>query len=342
MNRPSSSPQPQTTMGPEAIHQLYFAFAPSYVLAAAVQLDLFSRIAAAGGTAAEVAQAGQLSPRGVGMLLDLLAALGLLVKTGQSFELTDSADRFLVRQSPDYIGVTLEHEPPWNSWSHLVETIRTGKPYWRLEQQDTGQSFFPLLVRNLHVVNREPARRAAQVLGAGATHSSLSVIDIACGSGVWGIAIAECDRRARITAQDFPGMLDITRQYLKQHQVEDRYDFLPGDLKEVEFGRQRFDLALLGNIVHSEGESSSRRLFQRLSEALRPGARIAIIDMVPNDERTGPVFPLIFALHMLVNTRDGGTFTFAEYDQWLKEAGFSRVQTADIGSHSPMIIGTKE
>src|SRR5947209_20423306 len=104
----------------------------------------------------------------------------------------------------------------------------------------------------------------------------MSVIDIACGSGIWGIAVAEADKEARITAQDFPGLFETTRAYLKRHGVEDRYDFLPGDLKEVDFGENRYDLALLGNIVHSEGEASSQDLFKRLYRALKPGGRMVI------------------------------------------------------------------
>jgi hypothetical protein len=42
---------------------------------------------------------------------------------------------------------------------------------------------------------------------------------------------------------------------------------------------------------------------------------------------------------MLVNTEAGDTYTLAEYTEWLNEAGFPRVETSDIGSHSPAIIG---
>jgi ubiquinone/menaquinone biosynthesis C-methylase UbiE len=191
-------------------------------------------------------------------------------------------------------------------------------------------------------MNMEPARRLAASLGAGATQTGLRVVDIACGSGVWGIAMAEADREAHVTAQDFPGVFTVTREFVKRHNLEDRFDYLPGDLKEVDFGEGRYDLTILGNIVHSEGERSSRDLFRRLYRALRPGGRIAILEMVPNDERTGPPFALLFALNMLVNTEEGSTYTLAEYTDWLKEAGFSRVETVDIGSHSPAIIGVKE
>ncbi|MDQ3918494.1 MAG: methyltransferase domain-containing protein, partial [Acidobacteriota bacterium] len=121
-----------------------------------------------------------------------------------------------------------------------------------------------------------------------------------------------------------------------------RFDFLAGDLKEVDFGESQYDVALLGNILHSEGEESSRDLLRRLHRALRPGGRVVVIDMLPNDARTGPPYQLIFALNMLVNTERGDTYTLAEYTCWLNEAGFPRVETADIGSHSPAVIGQKD
>ncbi|EQD30286.1 methyltransferase type 12, partial [mine drainage metagenome] len=157
----------------------------------------------------------------------------------------------------------------------------------------------------------------------------------------WGIAMAEADREARITAQDFPALLEVTREYLRRHGVEAQFEFLPGDLKQVDFGANRFDVALLGNIVHSEGERSSRDLFKRLHRALGPQGRIVIIDMIPNEDRSGPPFPVFFALNMLVNTLEGDTYTLGEYTRWLTEAGFTKVETADVGSHSPIIIGTK-
>jgi hypothetical protein len=45
---------------------------------------------------------------------------------------------------------------------------------------------------------------------------------------------------------------------------------------------------------------------------------------------------------MLINTETGDTYTLAENTRWLNDAGFARVETADIGSHSPAVIGYKE
>jgi ubiquinone/menaquinone biosynthesis C-methylase UbiE len=319
-----------------------FSFAPSRILTAAVQLGVFSHLAAGRETAADVARAAGASERGMAMLLDALAGLQLLTKAGGRYRLTPLSAQYLVRESPDYTGAMMEEDSLWESWGKLTEAVRTGRPPRRVEQQAEAERFFPILIRSLHVMNREPARRTAQALGAGGARPGARVLDVACGSGVWGIAYAEADRQARLTLQDFPAVLEHTRGYLERAGVLDRCDFLPGDLKRVDFGADRYDVALLGNIVHSEGEASSRDLFARLHRALAPGGRVVVIDMVPDEGRTGPPFALIFALNMLVNTETGGTYTLSEYTRWLQGAGFRRVETADVGSHSPVIVGVKE
>jgi len=338
-------PQPQgagSDPNPELLHQINFSHVPSRVLATGVQLGVFTHIADGKRTAEAIARAAKANPRGMRMLLDALVACQFLSKQDSRYGLSPLAEKFLVRQTPDYLGGMMETDDLWEAWRHLAKAVRTGKPVHRVESEKKAVKFFPSLVSTLHITNREPARRAAEALGIGAGRRGLSIVDVACGSGVWGIALAQADPQARITAQDFPGMLRHTRKYLKGACVEDRFDYLPGDLKEVDFGKARFDLAVLGNIVHSEGERSSRALFRRLYRALRSGGRIAIVDMIPNDSRTGPPFPIFFALNMLLNTQAGDTYTLAEYAEWLLKAGFQRVSTADIGSHSPLIIGYKK
>lgn len=334
-------PQPMSALGPEQLMQMSMSFMPARVLSSALQLDLFSQIASGNRTATEISSAVGAHERATRMLLDALVGLQLLGKNRDGYELTPVAEDFLVRSSPTYMGTMMENDHIWNAWSQLTEVVRTGKPAIFVEEQAKAEEFFPMLVRSLHIMHTEPARRLAAALTGGAAQTGLRVIDIACGSGIWGISVAEADPQARVTAQDFPGVFDVTRQFVNRHNLEDRFDYLPGDLKEVDLGEERYDLAILGHIVHSEGERSARSLFKRLNRALSPGGRVAILEMIPNDERTGPPFALLFALNMLVNTEEGGTYTLAEYTDWLKEAGFSRVETVDIGSHSPAIIGIK-
>jgi ubiquinone/menaquinone biosynthesis C-methylase UbiE len=239
------------------------------------------------------------------------------------------------------MGHLFEDERTMEQWNHLNDAIRSGKPLRKAGNPAEEAASFEGLARSLHVVNWVSAGKAAQILGAGSSHTGMKVLDIACGSGVWGIAIAMTDPQSRITAHDFPGILKITEAYAKQYHVEKQFTFLSGDLKTTDFGEDRFDLAILGNIIHSEGERSSREFLVRMNRSLKTSGRIAIIDIVPDEGRTAPQSSLIVALAMLLDSEEGDLFTLSEYKQWLEEAGFVQIETSDIGSHSPIIIGHK-
>jgi len=65
------------------------------------------------------------------------------------------------------------------------------------------------------------------------------------------------------------------------------------------------------------------------------------MDYVPDEERKSPTLPLLLALNALLGTREGDTFTFSEYRQWLMSAGFNAVKTIEISGHSPVMVGLK-
>ena len=86
---------------------------------------------------------------------------------------------------------------------------------------------------------------------------------------------------------------------------------------------------------------TSRELLRKVFAALAPGGTIAIAEMVPNEERTGPPFALIFALNMLVHTDAGDTFTFGEMTKWLRETGFVEPRQLEIPGPSPLLLAMK-
>ncbi|HVB99054.1 MAG TPA: class I SAM-dependent methyltransferase [Candidatus Dormibacteraeota bacterium] len=339
MSAPHSSSRPLP--GPQRFQQMHFSFAAERVLSASLQLNVFSTIAAGKQSATEIAAATGASERGMRMLLNALVAFELLGKRDGAYELTADAERYLVRESPDYMGAMFESDEMWDTWKNLAEAVRLGASPRSINRHEVAEAFFPTLIRTLHISNREPARRlAAQIVRPGAT-AGLRVLDIGCGSGVWSLAVAAADPEARVVALDLPKVLESTRRFVAAESMSERYEFIPGDFQDFEYPAGKFDLAILGNIVHAENETRTRRLFSQIHRALGPAGRLAIIDMIPNEERTGPPFPVLFALNMLLHTDEGNTYTMSQYGNWLAGAGFAGVETVDIASHSPAIVATK-
>ncbi|MCX5786926.1 MAG: class I SAM-dependent methyltransferase, partial [Elusimicrobia bacterium] len=130
----------------------------------------------------------------------------------------------------------------------------------------------------------------ARKLGVGSRWRGLKILDVGAGSGVWSIAALEEDLSSTAVALDFPKILAITREYAAKAGVTDRLTFLEGSMHEARFEAGEYDLVLLGNICHSEGEAATRTFLKGLEPALRPGGKVAVIDMIPNEDRTGPAF----------------------------------------------------
>jgi ubiquinone/menaquinone biosynthesis C-methylase UbiE len=170
--------------------------------------------------------------------------------------------------------------------------------------------------------------------------NEVCVLDLAAGSGIWGIVLAQKSPLVQVTAVDWSGMIPTTKRITAKFGVRDRFKFIEGDLLQADFGRG-YDIATLGHILHSEGEERSRRLLKKIFRTLKYGGTIAIAEWLVNDERTGPPPSLMFAVQMLVNTEKGDTFSFNEIKNWLEEAGFKKARTLKAPAPSPLILATK-
>ncbi len=222
----------------------------------------------------------------------------------------------------------------------LREVLEHGQPVGGVNQHDGGAEFFQQFVEDLFPLSYPAARVLAAELRIAEAKGPVSVLDLAAGSGVWSIALAQASPRVRVTAVDWPEVLEVTRRVAARYGVEDRYSFVAGDLGLADFGSGH-QVATLGHILHSEGEARSRELLAKTFAALAPGGTIAIQEFLVDKERAKAASGLIFAVNMLVATDQGDTYTFEEIAGWLKDAGFAKPRTLDSPGPSPLILATK-
>ncbi len=311
-------------------------------LAAAVELDLFTHVAEGNSTAQKIAAAAGVSEHGARRLLDALGALGYLKKTKQIYRLTPIASEFLVRGKPFYMGSAVSVGKMLSTaWSNLANVVRDGRPFNAGMSDEDRESFFAQLVPAIFTTSFTAASAAVKSLPPTVRRRIKRILDIGAGSAAWSIPFAKAIKGARVTVADYPEVTQVTRQFTEGWGVADRYEYLEGDFHQVDFGAERFDLAILGHIVHGEGADQGQRLLKRVCDALGEGGLLLIAEFIPNDDRSGPVMPLLFGLNMLINTESGDVFTLREYRDWLKAAGFRKVTTIPAPHISPLILATK-
>jgi ubiquinone/menaquinone biosynthesis C-methylase UbiE len=322
--------------------QFAWGYAPTLIIEAAVRHQVFDLLDESPKTIQQLAKKSGASERGLTAIANALVGLNFLLRKGERYALTPESAAFLVSTRPGFLGALYRHMASqiMPKWLQLGRVVRTGKPAMAVNDQKTGAAFFAEFVEALFPMGYHAVVALGEHLKISQTKTPIHVLDIAAGSGVWGIALAEQSQLVRISAVDWPEVLKVTKRVAKRRGVGNRLEIIPGDLGKVDFGSD-YQVATLGHILHSEGRERSRRLLRKVFKALAPGGTIVIGEFVPNDERTGPPTALIFAVNMLVNTEQGDTFTFAEMSQWLRESGFRNPRKLDVGGVSPLILATK-
>jgi ubiquinone/menaquinone biosynthesis C-methylase UbiE len=323
--------------------QLGWGYAAPLIMEAAVRHGIFDLLDQGPRTLEEIAGDTGASRRGLRAILNALVGLQLLSKDGGGrYALTPESSAFLVSSRPGYIGGMLRHAsrdliPRWLS---LTETVHTGTNDLAAGHQKSSAEFFHDFVADIMPMSVAPAKALAEALRVADAAAPLSVLDVAAGSGVWSIMLAKRSPQVRVTAVDWPGVLEVTREMAERFGVADRYTYIGGDLATADFGRGHH-IATLGHILHALGETGSRALLQKTYDSLGPGGTIAIQEFLVNDDRTGPPMALIFAVNMLVGTEEGDTFSFQEIAGWLREAGFENARTLDAPGPSPIILANR-
>ena len=337
MTNPSTAP-----VTPERIMQFAWGYAPPLVLEAAIRHRVFDLLDSGPKTVQELHTEAGASERGLAAIANALVALDFLAKDNQGrYSLTPESAAFLVSTKPGFHGGLIRHcsQHLIPKWLRLNEIVETGQPVEAVNEETTGGDFFEKFVNDIFPMSYPAAQAVVQHLNfkAGAP---VRVLDLAAGSGVWGIALAQSNEQVRVTAVDWPRVIPVTKNTVARFGLSDRFSFVEGDLQQADFGKD-YAVATLGHILHSEGEQRSRELLAKTFEALGSGGTIVIAEFLANADRTGPVNAMLFAVNMLVATESGNTFSFEEISSWLREAGFVNARTVESPGPSPLILATK-
>lgn len=327
--------------------ELSFHFAPQIVLSTALRLGIFAAIAKGAKSVEGIASATESSPRGMRMILNCIAAMGLLDKDRERYSLNNLSRQYFVPSSEDYIGSLFTcSDQLMKLWLTLPEAVKTGRPRISIFKDAEREGLNTNIADGLFHAHRVCAWRLVDILKDEVSslkedQAPVKILDVAAGSAVWSIPFALRYPRAEVAAIDFAPVLEVARKYTRRFGVVDRYEFIGGDIREVDFGSGRYDVALLGHICHSEGSRRSQRLIGKCFQALKKNGLLLIMDHIPDEQRKSAPLPLLLALNALLGTEEGDTFTLSEYSRWLLEVGFSEARTIRVNGHSPIVLGLK-
>ena len=318
----------QEQPSPELFLKAVMAYRDSAAIKGAVELDLFSALAQGVDTAVGLAEHCQADARGMRILCDYLCAMGLLEKSGSSYALTGDSAVFLDRNSPAYMGdvVNFLLDPFFiRDIGDVAGAVRKGGVVTSAEGSDVpGHPMWVTFARSMTGLNRMPAGLLADMicadLGGDGAGEQVKALDIAAGSGIFGITLAQKHDQAEIVAVDWPNVLEVAQDNAEQAGVNQRYSTIPGSAFEVEVGTG-YRVILLCNFLHHFDAATCSKFLQRMQAALADDGKVYTLEFVPNEDRISPPFVAGFDLHMLRQTPAGDTYTADEYRDIFANAG---------------------
>jgi hypothetical protein len=331
---------------PEGILQLGSAFWGSKTLLSAIELGLFSELAASGPLDADVLRERLgLHERSARDFFDALVALGMLKREKGEYANTPATDLFLDRLKPTYVGGMLEmmNARLFGFWNGLTEGLRTGMPQ---NEAKAGGDFFEALYS-------EPARlrgflKAMTGLSAGPAMAIAAsfpweryqtVIDIGCAEGCVPVQVALAHEHVSGGGFDLPAAGPFFDEYVATAGLGERLHFYPGDFFADELPRA--DVLVMGHILHDWGLDEKRQLLEKAHRALPEGGALIVYESIIDDDRRENAFGLLMSLNMLIETPAGFDYTGADCQRWMREAGFDQSYVQHLVGPDSMVVGIK-
>ena len=306
----------------EDVLSLARTYQAACVLSAAVDLDLFARLTDGPCDASALAGAVDADLRGTTILLDALAAMGLLDKEDGLYSLAAGIEGLLTDHEPgSVLAMARHHGNCMRRWVQLAGIVKSGRPAERvpsIQGEDADAFAF------IEAMDNVSAPTAPIVFDDVGPLEFRHVMDIGGGPGTWLIELLRRRPEARGTLFDLSHVIPIAQRRLERAGMLDRVELVAGDFYTDPLPRGA-DLVWLGAIAHQNSRAQNRDLLLAIRRALVPGGHLLLRDVLMDEARTSPPFGALFAVNMLVATESGGTFTFEELREDLERAGFRDV-----------------
>jgi predicted O-methyltransferase YrrM len=300
-----------------------------------VSLEVFTHLGDQRLTAKDFALKIGASERGVTLLLNALAAMGLLVKQDNCYRNTAEGKELLIKDSPRYCGSLISHHAVLiNYWSRLPQAVTSGQPVKTVPYKDKDErETFLMGMFNLAMAS---APRIAELIDLSGRHH---LLDLGGGPGTYAIHFCIANPELKAAIFDFPESRSLALRMVKQFNLEDRVGFMAGNYLEEEIGGA-YDVAWLSHILHAEGENDCKKIIQKTVSVMEPGGLILIHDFILDNSQDAPLFPALFGLNMLINTPQGQSYSEAQIKDMLSQTGLKDVKRIPYrGPNDAGIIG---
>ena len=312
----------------DGLFDLVQGFVASQVLYAIVELRILHRLMDGPETAAGLAQDSDLAPDRMARLLQAGAALGLMRRREEVFEITTRGAALL--GVPGLEQMIRHHDVLYRDLADPVaflrgetETELAGFWPYVLGAEGAGDpgraaTYSDLMAQSQGLVAQDTLRQVS-------LRGLSSLLDIGGGSGAFAEAAARKARGLTVTLFDLPEVVAAAHARLSASPVAGRIRPVAGSFSDDPLPCG-LDSASLIRVLYDHGDDTVGALLAKLRGALPDGARLIVSEPMSGGrapERAGDVYFAFYCMAM----RTGTVRSQARIAELLREAGFGEIRT---------------
>ncbi|MGB3797541.1 MAG: methyltransferase [Alteraurantiacibacter sp.] len=309
------------------------------------ELGVFRTIGDSAMATDELAASLSVDARALGVLLGALASIGVVERRDMRWAATPCARMWLHPEAEGYWGGFLfRFRETIPLHADLIAMVRTGVrpdnkvaggPEW--ERGTMSAEVARRISDFMHAHSMGPARGAAM---QPVFTEVESLLDVGCGSGVYGIELARANPAMQVCLLDLKEMVAEAQVHVDAAVLQGRISTCGLNMFEGAWPTGH-DAHFFANIFHDWSEETNALLSQKSFAALKPGGRIFLHEILMDDDGSGPWQAASFSLMMLMGTL-GKQYTLPEFRDLLENAGFMDVRACRSGGGYYSLVSARK
>lgn len=309
------------------------------------EIGLFTLLRNKKNKLSNIAKKLNIHEQGIKALTNVLLSLGFLNMKNGLISLSQTAQSYLLPDSPFYWGAQfkglyekIEHKRLLNALKNSTTQLTFNNKSFTDMWEDGSLTDAAAIdfTQKMHATIFAPALGAVK---SGVFASTKKLLDMGGGSGCFSIAFIKKYPKYTAAVFELPPVCKITKKYLKQFNTPNKIEVLPGNFFSDTWPRD-YDGILFSQIFHDWPLEQCKLLAKSAYDALPQGGKIYIHEMLLDGNQTNPLTVACFNLLMFIN-HQSKQFTKKELFKLLRSVGFKNLKSKNTFGYFSIISAIK-
>jgi len=320
-------------------------------LEAASRFDLFTHLKTENGmTRDQICEKLGIQDQPCRIMLLGLVSSGMIKKRGNVYKNTRMANEVLCSDSQTNLlpYIALQRHVMYKGMPKFYESIKEYRNCGLDEFEGDEPTLYQRLAHDpeveevFHDSMSALSVQTNKILADFVDFSSVkSLVDIGGGDGTNIITLTSKYSHLRGRVFDLPSVANLAREQLAAHPNAERLGAVNGNCFEDALPTDA-DCFLLAHFCTIWSPEKNKQLLKKCFDALPSGGRVVIFNMMQDNDETGPLSAAVGSPYFLtIATGEGMLYTWNEYGQWAREAGFADVKQVKLPRDHGAIVAIK-